>query len=390
MNPSSKGWLKEYYKYFREEKTVSQEPDTEDSIYIILRDSSLLFSIPQESSNSLHPDFKKWNFKEKLRIVFANALFLISKSYIQKNKFVVETEEVYSRFSKLFENEPNPEKAIENLIDGKKNSVFLNTYNSNPWAFISLIQFYYFLEGDSKFNLYQSKFDIIKGMILASRSNKNISKKEFRLLYWYIENGKFTQEDNNRLNIYFDTNITSFESNFSNSPKLIRRITYDLALRALLTDYKIDESELDFINHYALELDIPLQEQYATFSLIQSIHLNHHKSLPYIHKTYSLISIKNIVSHNFKYVLKKNSGMIVNEIRESKELVLLIRKSTDQKLNKEEKTIVKEQILDLLKTIPSLTIFMIPGGSILLPIIVKILPKDLLFPSSFVNKNSDD
>ena len=227
-------------------------------------------------------------------------------------------------------------------------------------------------------------------MILASRSNNNISKKELRLLHWYIENGEFTQEDNKRLNAYFDTNITSFESDFSNSPKLIRRITYDLALRALMTDYKIDEKELDFINHYASKLNISLQEQYATFSLIQSIHLNHHKSLPYIHKTYSLISIKNIVSHNFKYVLKKNSGMIVNEIRESKELVHLIRKSTDQKLSKEEKAIVKEQILDLLKTIPSLTIFMIPGGSILLPLIMKILPKDLLFPSSFVNKNSDD
>ena len=49
-------------------------------------------------------------------------------------------------------------------------------------------------------------------------------------------------------------------------------------------------------------------------------------------------------------------------------------------------TILKEQIIDLLRTIPSLTIFMIPGGSILLPILLKILPEEILVPSSFRNK----
>ena len=51
-----------------------------------------------------------------------------------------------------------------------------------------------------------------------------------------------------------------------------------------------------------------------------------------------------------------------------------------------EKDKVKEQITDLLRTIPSLTIFMIPGGSLLLPVLYKILPEELLKPSSFRNK----
>ena len=388
MNPSSKGWLKEYYKHYKKESSASS--NDENFIYYLLKDSSLLFSIPLESSSNLHPDFEKWNFKEKLRIVFANALFAISRHYIYSNKYIVETDEVYNRFYTLFEGETNTEIAIEKIINGKKDSIFLNTYNSNPWAFIYLIQFHYSLKEKSEFDIYQTKFDIIKGMILASKSNNNISKKEFRLINWYIDNGEFTDEDVKRLGHYFDSNTISFESDFSKQTKLIKKITYDLALRSLMTDYKIDERELDFINNYADKLNISLSEQHKTFSLIQSIHLNHHKFLPYIHKTYSFISVKNIVSHNFKYVLKKNSGMIVNEIRESKELVYLLRKSTDQKLSNEEKEKVKEQILDLLKTIPSLTIFIIPGGSILLPLIMKILPKDLLFPSSFVNKSSND
>ena len=52
-----------------------------------------------------------------------------------------------------------------------------------------------------------------------------------------------------------------------------------------------------------------------------------------------------------------------------------------------EKIKVKEQLLDICKTIPSLTIFLIPGGSLLLPILIKYIPS--LLPSAF-NENKID
>ena len=56
------------------------------------------------------------------------------------------------------------------------------------------------------------------------------------------------------------------------------------------------------------------------------------------------------------------------------------------KLTKEKKK-VRRQLLDICKTIPSLTIFLLPGGSLLLPILIKFIPQ--LLPSSF-NENLDD
>jgi hypothetical protein len=62
-------------------------------------------------------------------------------------------------------------------------------------------------------------------------------------------------------------------------------------------------------------------------------------------------------------------------------LVSLIQKSTKEELTKEEKELVKNQFLDILKSMPSMAIFLLPGGGFLLPLILKIVP-DLL-PSSF-------
>jgi hypothetical protein len=68
-------------------------------------------------------------------------------------------------------------------------------------------------------------------------------------------------------------------------------------------------------------------------------------------------------------------------MRESKELIALVKKSTHTELTAKEKEIVKSQFKDILKSMPSLAIFMLPGGALLLPIILKLVP-DLL-PSAF-------
>ena len=72
-------------------------------------------------------------------------------------------------------------------------------------------------------------------------------------------------------------------------------------------------------------------------------------------------------------------------MEQSKELMELLWKAKNEKLSDEEREMVKSRIIDLLRTIPSLTIFMIPGGSIVLPILLKILPEEILVPSSFRN-----
>ncbi len=49
---------------------------------------------------------------------------------------------------------------------------------------------------------------------------------------------------------------------------------------------------------------------------------------------------------------------------------------------------MQEQLLDIFKTIPSLAIFMLPGGAILLPLFVKFIPK--LLPSAFDDNRIED
>lgn len=82
-----------------------------------------------------------------------------------------------------------------------------------------------------------------------------------------------------------------------------------------------------------------------------------------------------------KLLLKKNKLRLYQELSQSKEAMYLIRKSTHSKLSPEEKTKIKIQLLDICKSIPALAVFLLPGGALLLPLLIKLIP-DIL-PSAF-------
>lgn len=88
-----------------------------------------------------------------------------------------------------------------------------------------------------------------------------------------------------------------------------------------------------------------------------------------------------------KESIQKNKKRLVKELQESKELVVLLKKATYTKLSEDEKGKVKEQLLDICKGIPAFAVFMLPGGALLLPLLIKLIP-DIL-PSSF-REDSDE
>lgn len=85
-------------------------------------------------------------------------------------------------------------------------------------------------------------------------------------------------------------------------------------------------------------------------------------------------------------LLIKNKGRLKQELTQSKEAMALIRKSTHTQLNAEEKEKIKVQLLDICKAVPAFTVFMLPGGVVLLPLLIKLIP-DIL-PSAFRDDDS--
>ncbi len=79
----------------------------------------------------------------------------------------------------------------------------------------------------------------------------------------------------------------------------------------------------------------------------------------------------------FEEAVSDNAQALVSEIKKTKELASLLTKSTHTSLTDEEWYKVRLQLTEIIRTIPALAIFALPGGMILLPILFRFLPEQM-------------
>ena len=74
----------------------------------------------------------------------------------------------------------------------------------------------------------------------------------------------------------------------------------------------------------------------------------------------------------------ENADALWREIRETGDLgVLLARRASGQTLTDEEQRRMREQLIDVVKAVPALAVFALPGGFVLLPLLLRVLPFDI-------------
>lgn len=162
---------------------------------------------------------------------------------------------------------------------------------------------------------------------------------------------------------------------------------FDLACMAVYSDEEIELNELSFMTSFGKELQLKESQINASIEFLFKFVSEYRKNIAYFHFSNPLNHFYKKNQRAVKLLLTRNKKRLLKEITQSKELVYLISQSTHRNLNIEEKLKVKQQLYDIFKSIPSLAIFVLPGGSVLLPIIIKFIPQ--LLPSAF-NENLED
>lgn len=84
-----------------------------------------------------------------------------------------------------------------------------------------------------------------------------------------------------------------------------------------------------------------------------------------------------MIAGYFKRLIIKNKAFIMEEVLAVKGLMHLLMKqrNTDQKWTKEERREIKIHLKNISKAIPALIIFLLPGGSLLLPFLAEVLDR---------------
>ncbi len=177
------------------------------------------------------------------------------------------------------------------------------------------------------------------------------------------------------------------------TPERIRSFLLEqLHLALLLAPRQHPEAAL-WVDDFAAATGLPPEAIAASQVEAAARHGDHHawfeaigSSLP--HSEWASLAeawegMSDLAVERVSTAVTENWGAIVTELRQTGELGQLLAKATaGRRLTPEEKKKVRGQLVDLAKAVPALAIFAAPGGLLLLPLLAKLLPFNML-PSAW-------
>jgi len=154
---------------------------------------------------------------------------------------------------------------------------------------------------------------------------------------------------------------------------------------AALMDGRFEGAEVAFVERLARALGIDGAALAQLEAEVWEFYRDHKDALAALRLAETPEGLPHALTTRLEAAVLDNLDRLLQEIRETRELGELLAKAAGGgTLSREEKSKVREQLIDLAKTIPALAIFAAPGGMLLLPILFKLLPFNLL-PSSFID-----
>lgn len=394
MNPSSSGWIDKFGYLVKDQ--VDSYKNFQD-LYGALKKTGFVYGMNIRIPRFITPEHTL-SEDEKAKINLLAALyftFRFEKKSTDFDAFLHEVFEFYqdlglnqiSFLKKLFVGRKTSNQ-LEKLIDTRvylDDNIISKTFNSiitNSLLYIDILTFKRYLNTRDSIEEYAENLEYIAmNIIYHTLNSKEKNKSDHKLAHLfeasltYIDSSEQTYDGSYREKIL--NNLSIIENKYF----------LDIASLTIWEDKSVNYLESEFI--YGIGKDLKLTDTEIAKSLDEIAYFFEQNSeiIPYLKDHNLAFKFYESMSKVVNKLILRNSKRLQKELSESKELVSLISKSTIKDLSSEEKKKVQSQLLDIFKTIPSLAIFMLPGGAVLLPIFIKLIPK--LLPSSFDENRID-
>lgn len=396
INPSANGWID---KYFVEQKPLFDDVVIDSlSFYKQIRQTGFIYGHIISINSLPKIAIDHWKVEEISKVALLNTLFDVYYFTTKEHNaddFITKAVAFYKEMTpkgfdfltKIITSSPSSklESIIDERVQTNKDIISKNFSHivTNALLFVDVLAFRrYLIEGSIPDKYLKRIEETIMSIVSLALQVKTVKSQHDDLLIKLFEASiRYTK--------FSKINVLTLESlpldYFSNN--LENYYLLDLAGITLWNDGKIENDEVYFLHKLAETMGITEGFVSESINNTNDFISTYKSEIQYFNYSNPVKHFYEQTTTDVQILIKRNKKRLVKEISESKELMQLLAKSTKKDLSSEEKKKVKKQLLDICKSIPSLTIFLLPGGGLLLPILIKFIPQ--LLPSAF-NENLED
>jgi len=416
MKPSDKGWLKEYLEFRKQllldltTDNVRKSSHPEHSLYRVIQPTGMMYGQLVGDVNA--PDREQWDNKDRMKILLAESL--ISSSLIYQNKPVSSPEELSQVFMKTLESVGNfynnifPELATPTkTIFGKKKSPlelaerilekriehtatfegsFWTYFFHNTLLFLDVFIFGQWIHTNAdkivadffRYEREELRFSIIKVIAAASHANKEVAYEEKRLFDFFLQSTDLSSERKREALAIFETGFAIEDIDLpSENSWLLKKFFLEIAILTLWADKKVEQSEMDFLKRFCHYLNFSDEDLENSLIAIEGFVLEHWEQLEYLQDKQDYNQISEQFVKRVARLAERNKSGLIKEMKRNEDVMNLLRKARSNELTLEEKERMRLDLIQMLKVIPTFVIISLPQKFLTLPILLKILPKNL-------------
>lgn len=416
MNPSEKGWLKEYVD-FRLEKLQELTTDAarkrshpEHSLYRIIQPTGLMYG--QSIGVSGHPDQDTWHNREKMKVLLAESLISSSLLFYEKQNgtpieitgAIERTLEHIGNFynnifpelatpaKPLFGKRKSPVEVVERILDKRIERTI--EFEGNFWTYFfhnSLLFLDVFIFGQwihtnadrivadfFRYEREELRFSVVKVIAAASHANKEVVYEEKKLLDFFLHSTDLSSEKRKEAVRIFEKGIEISEINLpSENSWILKKFFLEIAILTIWADKRVEEMEMDFLKNLTLHLAFNEDDLENSLIAIEGFVLENWEQLSYLQNNQDYQQVSEQFIRRVAKIADKNKHRLLKELQENGEVVELLKKSRATELTNEEKEKMRLALVQVLKSIPTFLIISLPRKFLTLPVLLKILPKSL-------------
>ena len=388
MNPSTSGWITKYGSLAKDNTDFYSDFRV---LYNGLKKSGFVYGINTKIPRFIDPEHTLTE-DENAKINLLSALYFTFILESGETDFDVFLEKIFAFYKELEVKEGSfwskllsgnsTASQLEKLINSRvylEDNVLSKTFNSiitNSLLFVDVLLFKRYLKQPIAIREHAYWLEYIAiNITYHALNSKEKNQNDVRLKQLFASSLTFIDSAKESIDDSYRSKVLSNKSIWENSYFL------DMACLTVWEDQSLEYKESEYI--YGIGKDLGFSQKQIARSLeeITSFFDKNAEIIPFLKDKNLAEQFYDGMAKVVNKLILRNSKRLQKELSESKELVFLISKSATKDLTPEERKKVQNQLIDIFKSIPSLAIFILPGGAVLLPIFIKLIPK--LLPSSF-------
>jgi len=416
MNLNNKGWLKDYLD-FRKDLIVSgagekghKASHPEQSLYKIIQPTGLMYG--QSVGGVPLADSEKWNDKERLKILLAESLISSSLLFYEKpissptdiSAAIEKTlESIGSFYNNIFPELATPTKTLlgrkkspielaETILD--KRIEYTNKFEGNLWSKFfhnSLLFLDVFIYGKwihtnadrivsdfFRFEREELRFSVVKVIAAAAHSNKEISIEERRLYDLFIESTELTTERRKEALKIFEEGFAVEDINLpSENSWILKKFFLEVGILTILADKRVEQEELDFLKSFCQYLGFSEDDLENSMIAIEGFVLEHWGELEYLKDSQDYDEVGAQFIKRLSIIAERHKSKLIKSLTDNTDVLSLLRRAGSSELKPDEKEKVRLELIKIIRTIPAFGLVSLPQKFLTLPVLLKVLPKNL-------------